>query len=170
MKTYAGFWQRSAAFMWDYLIIVCYLAIITILSLLTGAKDWLFTNRIQAQLSAFLFLTLPVILYFSILESSAQQATWGKYKRGLRVVDHNGSQISFTRAFARTLLKFVPWEISHTLIWEISFSPQTNSVLINIGFTVVYLLIGLNIASLLMTKTHQTIYDLLTKTYVEKRN
>ncbi len=170
MKTHAGFWQRVRAFMWDYFIIACYLVIITILSWLTSANDQLFTNRIQAQLSAFLLLTFPVILYFSILESSVRQATWGKHKMRLRVVDQNGGRISFARAFARTLLKFIPWEISHTIIWEISFSPQTNSVLINIGFAVVYFLIGLNIASLLMTKTHQTLYDLLTKTYVEKHS
>lgn len=168
MKTYAGFWQRTRAFIWDYLIIACYLAIITILSFLTSANEWLFTNRIQSQLSAFLFLTFPVILYFSILESSAQKATWGKRKTQLKVIDQNGGQISFARAFARTLLKFIPWEISHTIIWQISFSPQTNSVLVNVGFAVVYLLIGLNIASLLKTKTHQTIYDVITKTYIER--
>lgn len=156
--------------MWDYLIIACYLTTITILSFLTSANDWLFTNRIQSQLSAFLFLTLPVILYFSILESSAHQATWGKHKVGLKVIDQIGGRISFGRAFARTLLKFVPWEISHTLIWQISFFPQTNSVLINTGFAIVYLLIGFNIFSLLKTKTHQTIYDIITKTYVEKHN
>ncbi len=154
--------------MWDYLIIACYLVIITILSLLTSANDWLFTNRVQAQGSAFLFLTFPVILYFSILESSVEQATWGKRRMGLKVVDHNGDQISFVTAFVRTLLKFIPWEISHTLIWEISFSPQANSLLINAGFAIVYLLMGLNIASLLISKTHQTVYDFLTKTYVEK--
>jgi uncharacterized RDD family membrane protein YckC len=87
---------------------------------------------------------------------------------GLRVVDHNEGRISPGRAFARTLLKFIPWEISHTLIWEITFSPQTNPLLINTGFVVVYFLMGLNIASLLMTKTHQTAYDLLAKTYVER--
>jgi uncharacterized RDD family membrane protein YckC len=170
VKIYAGFWQRAGAFLWDYLIIVCYLMIITILFILTHASEWLFTNRTQAQLSAFLFVTLPVILYFSILESSAGQATWGKNKTGLKVTDHNGTRIIFARSFVRTLLKFIPWEISHTLIWEISFSPQTDSAFSTIGFIIVYLLMGLNIASLLMTKTHQTIYDLLTGTYVEKRN
>src|SRR5687768_16457769 len=123
MKTYAGFWQRTGAFMWDYLIIACYLALITILSLLTRANEWLFTNRIQAQGSAFLLVTFPVILYFSILESSMWQATWGKRRMELRTVDYAGDRNSFARAFARTILKFIPWEISHTLIWEVSFSP-----------------------------------------------
>ena len=65
-----------------------------------------------------------------------------------------------------TLLKFIPWELSHTLIWQIYFSPQMQAIWINYGFTLVYLLTGLNIASLLLTKSHQTLYDLLTNTYV----
>ena len=170
MKIYASFGQRIAAFMWDYLIIACYILVITGLFWLIRANEWFFTNRIQAQISVFFFLTLPVILYFSVLESSVQQATWGKHKMGLKVMDYNGNGISFLRSFVRTLLKFIPWEVSHTVIWQISFFPQTNPLLINIGFGVVYLIIGLNIASLLMTETHQTIYDLLVKTYVEKQN
>jgi uncharacterized RDD family membrane protein YckC len=168
MTKFAGFWQRVQAFLWDYLIIACYLMIISILAWLTHVNNWLFINRIQSQLSAFVLITLPVILYFSILESSKRQGTWGKHKMKLRVIDQDESRISFTRALVRTFLKFIPWELSHTLIWEINFSPETNSVFINVGFAVVYLLIGLNIASLLLTKTRQTMYDLLTKTFVEK--
>ncbi len=41
--------------------------------------------------------------------------------------------------------------------------------MITYGFALVYLLVGLNIASLIMTKKHQTIYDLLAKTYVVKQ-
>jgi len=41
--------------------------------------------------------------------------------------------------------------------------------LINYGFILVYVLIGLNIASLVVTKTHQTLYDFLAKTYVTKK-
>ncbi|HCK66353.1 MAG TPA: hypothetical protein DHW49_08805, partial [Anaerolineae bacterium] len=77
-------------------------------------------------------------------------------------------RISFARAFARVFLKFLPWEISHTIIWQISFYPETNPTFINLGFGFVYLLIGLNIFSLLKTKTKQTLYDLITKTYIVK--
>jgi hypothetical protein len=68
--------------------------------------------------------------------------------------------------FGRTLLKFVPWEFSHTLIWAIYFSPGADSVWISYGFALVYLLIGLNILSLVITRKNQTLYDLLTHTYV----
>lgn len=170
MKTYAGFWKRAGAFALDYLVISGYLIGIVLLSLLLnavfGANEWLFADRIRAQFVAFLLVTLPVTLYFAISESSPSQGTWGKRRLKLKVTDQNGQQISAWRSLARTVLKFIPWELSHTLIWQIYFSPQTESAWINYGFVLVYLLIGLNIACLLLTKTHQTLYDLLTSTYV----
>jgi uncharacterized RDD family membrane protein YckC len=171
-KAYAGFWQRVRAFALDYIIILFYLAALTLFSLiingLFSVNEWLFVDRVRAQLTGFFLITLPVALYFTFGESSVQQATWGKKRVGLMVTGPNGARISFWRALARTFLKFIPWELSHTLIWEIYFSPQANSLLINYGFILVYGLIGLNMASLLMTKQHQTLYDLLANTYVTK--
>ena len=173
MKTYAGFWQRVGAFVLDYVVILFYLVAVSLIFLLLNSlfnlDDRLFTDRVRAQLTAFLLITLPVALYFAINESSNRQATSGKQRMKLIVTDVDGERISFWRALARTFLKFIPWELSHTLIWELSFSPQTANVLVYYGFGFVYLLVGLNIASLLLTKTHQTIYDLLTKTYVVKQ-
>lgn len=170
MKTYAGFWKRAGAFALDYILILGYLAGVALLSLLVntffGTSQWLFADRVRAQFVAFLIVTLPVTLYFAISESSPSQATWGKRRLKLKVTDQNGRQISAWRSLARTVLKFIPWELSHTLIWQIYFSPQIESAWINYGFVLVYLLIGLNVACLLLTKTHQTLYDLLTSTYV----
>jgi uncharacterized RDD family membrane protein YckC len=170
VKIYAGFWQRAGAFTLDYIIILGYLLGLVLLSLLAnavfGATQWLFADRIRAQFVAFLLVTLPVSLYFAISEASTRQATWGKQRLKLKVGDHTGGRISFWKSLGRTLLKFVPWEISHTLIWELYLSPQTESVWINYSFALVYLLIGLNIVSLMVTKTHQALYDLLTHTYV----
>jgi uncharacterized RDD family membrane protein YckC len=170
VKKYAGFWIRAGAFALDYIIILGYLIGITLLSLLVNTlfnmNQWLFADRIWAQLVAFLLITLPITLYFAVAESSVRQGTWGKQRLKLKVEDWNGKRISFWRALGRTLLKFLPWEISHTLIWQIYFSPQTDSVWINYGFVLVYLLMGVNIVSLKLTKTRQTLYDLLTSTYV----
>lgn len=170
MKNHAGFWQRVAAFALDYILILGYLLGIALLSLLVNqvfsANQWLFGDRVRAQFVAFLLVTLPVTLYFAGSESSIRQATWGKTRLKLKVADRNGDRISFWRAFGRTLLKFIPWELSHTLIWQIYFSPQMESVWISYGFALVYLIIGLNIVSLVITRTNQTLYDLLTSTYV----
>jgi uncharacterized RDD family membrane protein YckC len=170
VKTYAGFWKRAGAFALDYIIILAYLFGVAALSFLANAlfraNQWLFADRVRAQIVAFLLVTLPVTLYFAISESSPKQATWGKGRLSLKVVDPEGNRIGFWRALGRTVLKFVPWEISHTLIWQLYFSPPTETVWINYGFALVYLLIGLNIFSLVTTKTHQTLYDVLTSTYV----
>lgn len=177
MKAYAGFWKRAAAFALDYVIILFYLITITGLTLALNSPfgvshwflnvtHWLFANRVSAQLTGFLIVTLPVSLYFAISESSIRQATWGKVRLKLKVADREGNRISFGRSLGRTLLKFVPWEISHTLIWQLYFSPETESGWINSGFALDYLLIGLSIVSLITTRTKQTLYDLLTDTYV----
>ena len=178
-KIYAGFWQRLKAFALDYIIILFYLAGIILLTLVFNSPfwvnhsffsitHWLFANHVRAQLTGFFLITLPVTLYFALSESSNQRATRGKKRMGLVVTDSNGARISLWRSLARTFLKFIPWELSHTLIWQIKFSPQTNFALINYSFILVYVLIGLNIASLLITKKHQTLYDLFAKTYVTK--
>ncbi len=170
MKQHAGFWQRVAAFALDYIILLGYLLGLILLSLvfnmLLGVQQWLFAERIRAQFVAFLLVTLPITLYFARSESSPRQATWGKQRLKLKVVDDSGNRIGFWRAFGRTALKFIPWEISHTLIWQIYFSEGTTPVWINYGFALVYLLIGLNVVSLILTKTNQTLYDLLTGTHV----
>jgi len=46
-------------------------------------------------------------LYFSLQESSAQQATLGKRAVGIKVTDLEGSRISFGRATARYFSKFL---------------------------------------------------------------
>src|SRR6185503_15972551 len=137
-KSYAGFWQRVKAFALDYIIILFYLAALTsfflLINSLSGVTEWLFSDRIRAQLTGFFLITLPVALYFAFGESSAQQATWGKKRMGLIVTDPEGARINFWRSLARTFLKFIPWELSHTLLWEISFQSLANSALINYGF------------------------------------
>src|SRR5262245_23503423 len=172
MNTYAGFWQRVGAFVLDYFLIATYLISITVLFWFIDQRfnlnPWLFTDRVRAQIAAFSLVTFPVTLYFVFQDSSAKQATWGKERVLLKVVHRNGNRISFWSALARTALKFIPWEISHTLLWEISFSQGSLSAFINYGYALVYLLIGLNIASVVMTKKKQSLYDLLAGTYVLK--
>lgn len=170
IKTYAGFWQRAKAFLFDYAGIVLYLGVITglfaFLNLSMDVSQVFFGDRITAQRSGFLIITLPIALYFILGESSPRQGTWGKARMRLRVTNRKGGRIGFWKALARTALKFIPWELSHTLIWEIRFSTELDSALINIGFALVYILVGLNIALIIMTKTKQSLYDLFAGTYV----
>lgn len=174
MNRYAGFWRRAGAFTLDYLIILLYLLILglvfTVIDSLWSLTTWLFADRVRAQLSGFSLVTLPVTLYFALGESSFQKATWGKKRLGIQVTDHTGQRITLWRSLVRSVLKFIPWEIAHTFVWTIVFSPVDTPAWVNVGIILVYGLIGLNLVFLNFTKKHQTAYDLLAGTVVMKQS
>lgn len=170
---FAGFWIRVSAFAFDYLPIALYLSLLVVLGFTINTvfpeiSERLFATPLSSQLTGFLAITLPVTLYFALSESSSWQATWGKRRKNLRVVQADGRNLSRARAFGRTALKFVPWELAHTCIWQVSFAPQEPLPLVTLGFVLVWLLVGANAVSLMMNTSHQTIYDRLAGTYVLK--
>ena len=166
---YAGFDKRLKAFAFDYIIICSYIvllftitqALLKITELLGLSFRWP-ENPILADLMAFVTLVLPIILYFTLQESSPKQATWGKRKAGLRVVNASGGRLTRKQAFVRSFVKFLPWQIAHTSIFQIQALPPgaADQSLFNItGFALVYLLAGVYIASALILKNHRTPYD-----------
>ena len=175
-KKYADFAKRLKGFAFDYLIIISYvvflagatLAVSKIAGILGLSLRWP-ENPIIADLIAFLTLILPVLLYFTLQESSPKQATWGKRKAGIRVVNANGGMLTRRQAFARSLIKLLPWQIAHTCIFQIGGFTSTSgelSPLVITGFALVYLLVGIYIASILLTKKHQTPYDWISGSYI----
>jgi len=169
MNSFANLWQRISAFLLDYLILALYLAILSAIFFMFPNASSLFDSRIKAQMFGFLFVTLPITLYFAISESSKKQGTWGKTRLSLKVTDKNENRVGFGKSLIRSTLKFIPWEISHTLIWEVTFNPELNPIILNSLLISVYGLLGANIASLLLTKTRQTLYDLVCGTYIIKK-
>lgn len=164
-------WRRALAFAVDYVAIAEYLLVMTatmaIVSLaFPGVRRALFGTPERGELSGFLLVTLPVTLYFALGESGPSQATWGKRRLGLKVVDRQFGRVSRARALARTVLKFVPWELAHACIWRLSFDPQSPSPLVYLGLATVWVLVGLNIVSLVLSPQRQTIYDKLSGTRV----
>ena len=165
----AGFATRLRAFAFDYLIIFVYMvslalmtmAVVGIAGLIGFSIQWPH-NPFLADLLGFITLILPVILYFTFQESSPKQATWGKRKVGIKVIKTNGGRLSWKRAFLRSLVKFFPWQIAHTCIFQMggfSSAPVELSPLLIIGFMLVYILVIIYIFSALFTKRHQTPYD-----------
>lgn len=127
----------------------------------------LFSREYSAELFGFVTITLPVSLYFAIMEASLRQATWGKSRARLKVVDiKEGKPLSLARSLGRTTMKFIPWELSHACIWYIRFHPES-SWPFTIGIIVVFLLVGLNMTLLVLSRTHQTLYDIIAGTTVE---
>jgi uncharacterized RDD family membrane protein YckC len=173
---YAGFVARLKAFAFDYLPIAAYIIFLfgTTMAVARGMNAvgrpmaWP-ENPLLADLLAFLILVLPVILYFTLQESSPRRSTWGKRKVGLQVVNEKGERLTRWRAFIRSLLKLLPWQIAHNglLRWEgWPFAPEEPSLMVLIRFGLVYLLVGVYIASALISEKHRTPYDWVAGSYV----
>lgn len=170
-QSYAGLWIRIKAFSADYLVISVYIAFLVAVSLLIQSVNPrillpLFGNPLSGQLSGFVLITLPVTLYFAISESSSHQATWGKRWQAIKVVQNNGERLSRMRALGRTALKFIPWELSHICIWQMSDTNQESDPVILIGFILVWILVGIYLLTLLLSSKKQTLYDKITNTLV----
>ena len=170
---YAGLWPRLLAFAVDYIAIAAYLVVLVGAGLAAqrfapGAVTVLFGNPLSGELAGFVLITLPVTLYFALMESSPHQATWGKRRLGLRVQRVDGQPLSRGRALGRAALKFVPWELAHACIWQVTFAGPRPAPLIAVGFSLVWLLVGANLLSLLVNRKHQTLYDWLSDTVVAR--
>lgn len=167
--------RRMGAFLLDYLLISVYLALLVAISVglgqgpLQSLFHTLFADPNRSELSAFLMLVLPVILYFAILESSPWQATVGKRVLGLRVTGAQRDRLNFPRALARSVLAFVPWELTHACLWRIPgwpLAPAPPAPIIAAGLVLVWVILAVYLASMLLSKKHQALYDTLTNAYV----
>ena len=166
---YASARKRLKAFFFDYAIIFGFVMV------LAGVNYGLILSRgVLEDVShlyaspwakdglAFLTLILPIILYFTYMESSSRQASLGKQKFGLMVVASNGAPLAIRQAFVRNLFKFLPWQIAHTSIFHIQgwpSTPETPAPLVQIGFVLVWVMVAAYLVSLFFTRSHRTPYD-----------
>ena len=177
VSAFTAFRLRSLAFLLDYIFIALYLVVLIIVSTSLGFGPLgsvflkLFADPNSSEIAAFLLLVLPVILFFALFECSSWQATWGKRKMGLLVTTIHGKRLSLAQSLLRSLLKFVPWELTHACLWRIPgwpLAPKDFPPLIVVGLVLVWVIVGVYVLSLFISKTHQTLYDLLAGAYVVK--
>jgi uncharacterized RDD family membrane protein YckC len=173
--TFAKVRQHIGAFLLDYLIIAAYLVLLVIINVGLGFGPLrsefraMFADPTSSEFSAFLLLVLPIMLYFALCECSSWQATWGKRKMGLRVIDTHGARLSLPRSLSRSFLKLVPWELTHACLWRIPgwpLAPSTPSPIITVGLVLVWILVGAYLVSMLVSKKHQALYDWIAGTAV----
>ena len=171
----AGLRLRMLAFAIDYAVMAAYMILLGALSFLLrrGAVGQiirtLFANPVSGQLTGFLVLTLPVVLYFALFECSAWQATVGKRRLGLQVVDATGGRLGLAQSLGRSVLKFLPWELTHTCLWRIEgwpTAPQDPTPIIWAGIGLVWIMIAAYVISLLASPSRQTLYDRLAGAFV----
>jgi uncharacterized RDD family membrane protein YckC len=167
---YASVFQRVGAYAVDALILFITVpailgAIGVLILYLTVGFDWM-QNGFLFWLYVFTVTSIPIWLYYSFLESSARQATFGMRIFGLQVTDTDGKRISFGRALLRTVIKLLPFEINHLVMFlptPIWYDPNPG---FRLGFVAVNALIILYFATMFLTRRKQSIHDLVAGTVV----
>ncbi len=103
----AGFWRRVLASLMDRALLNgVIVALYLFYALLAGGAS------VRGEMGLFflagaIFGTLLRWLYFTLLESSVLQATFGKLALGIRVTDERGKRISLARANGRYWAKII---------------------------------------------------------------
>lgn len=170
-----GILRRMQAFVFDYLLMLGYLIVVagagTFMVLGPFAESWRAwtSTPVRMDLVAFLTAVLPVILYFTLTESSPGQASWGKRRTGLRVTRTNGQRVGRGRAFVRSALKFLPWQVAHTCLFHIPgwpIEPQEPPPWVMVGFALVWTLVAVYLVTLAIGPDRRTPYDWVAGTRV----
>jgi uncharacterized RDD family membrane protein YckC len=122
----------------------------------------LMSSPVRAQVVIFLILTLPIIMYFAVLEATAAAGSVGKRRLGLRVVRTSGERVGFLRSLVRSALKFLPWELAHTCLWRIEGWPARTAELspgVIAGFVSVWVLVAAYLITMRFSTDRRTPYD-----------
>jgi uncharacterized RDD family membrane protein YckC len=122
--------RRIAAFALDQLVVALWIGGISLAAWAGRTVGWLpeaappaeIGGKIVGHSLSFLVLTLPVLLYFALLEAR-RGATVGKRALGLHVAAAWGGRLTLGRALLRNAIKLAPWELSHLAIWYVPGRP-----------------------------------------------
>lgn len=164
--------HRAAAFLWDYVFIALYLGFLRILSLALPQMMLWFQRPSTAHLLSFIFVTLPIGLYFAITEASPARATFGKRLMHVQVDDPKGARLTIARSMLRTAAKFTPWELSHAAVWRFRFAADGaphDHVAVALLVTA-WVLVSVNVICVGVDKRRRTLYDLIAGSIVTREH
>jgi len=158
--------KRILAACIDYLIILIYGFILYNVTTAIYSLEHILKNinPINSQLIGFLSLTLPVCLYFFLMESSKMRASVGKMALKIQVERGKGSILK------RTILKFLPWEIAHIGVYWMIYFKNSNTTEPNWLWIILIapqIIAVLYFVSILYTKGAGSIYDHFAKTSIK---
>jgi uncharacterized RDD family membrane protein YckC len=162
--------RRISALLIDYLIIVVYGALLFIISFSLGhpLTPLIENSAIGAQTAGFTLITLPVFLYFFLMESSGLGGTIGKKSMGLKVVCINGLKLKRGKAFLRSLIKFLPWELAHFAVYRLIHPTSIGESIIMMILVVVNIITVLYLITPLFNRERKSVYDWIARTKVVK--
>jgi uncharacterized RDD family membrane protein YckC len=102
---YAGFWRRAGAYLIDVILISLAVSILLFILQLFNLLDGLSKKEIENV--EYVIQIVIAFIYFTSMESSLLQGTYGKHMLKMKVTDGYGERISFGRASIRHISKFL---------------------------------------------------------------
>lgn len=168
-ESYAYNKQRLIAAFIDLGIIIIYVLILLGVALTTfwiiGTPPKLSVNN--AHLLGFLTLTLPVMIYFIVSELQYSASPGKRFDR-LKVSSFNGCPLTLKQIIIRNVIKFLPWEYAHTLIYILLLVPNaTDSTLVSLGLVIANIIPIIYVYLVLFSKDHRGPHELVCGTVVK---
>ena len=130
-------------------------------------------SPVAGELIAFVTLTLPVILYFTLFENGKYAGTIGKRKFGLHVVSKLLTKASLAQLVIRNCVKFLPWELAHFFIFQLFYFNSTNKTIpdwVMTGLIISQLLAVIYLLFIFFNKNNSSIYELFSQTRVVQKS
>jgi uncharacterized RDD family membrane protein YckC len=163
--------DRLLASGWDYLVILAWLATLTVLGLLVRPllpEPGEHPAPLAYDAVALVFSVLPVWLYLTSTEAGAHQATWGKRRLGLEVVRGDGGRPGRTRVAVRNAVKLLPWQLAHMSVSRVVLGVDA-PVVVGTTYALSLLLPAASIAMAWRDGAHRALHDRVAGTRVVQR-
>ena len=165
----AAYGRRVKAFLIDYVLLLLYASLLFLVTWALNGGELQPMTPLKGQLIGFFTLTLPLFLYFTLLEGGARNATIGKRVMSISVRNKEGGRPALQQVVIRNLVKFLPWEIAHTFVHQLFHYLRTGQEVplgIGVGLVVPQAVVLLYIITPLWQSQKQSIYDRVAKTIV----
>ncbi|MGY1854798.1 RDD family protein [Modestobacter sp. SYSU DS0290] len=157
-------WRASG---WDYLVILGWLAVLTVLGL---AVRRAFPHPgpippVAADAVAFGFSVLPVWAHLTVTEAGPRRGTWGKRRTGLAVVAGDGERAGAGRVAVRNAVKLLPWQLAHVSVARIIAGVDA-PVTVATTYALSLVIPAVSIAIAWRDPAHRALHDLVAGTRV----
>jgi len=120
----------------------------------------------QLHLWVLLTASTPFLIYFALSVWSSRQATIGMRLLHLKVAHANGGSVGLGRAFLRSVVMTIPFELNHTVMFHLGPRAGPPSPFFSSGIILFWVVIAIYIGSILATRQRQSLHDLAAGTVV----
>lgn len=159
--------KRILAWIIDWVIILLYAVILGFVVTVLSEFNYVTIENlhpVDGQLIGFYSLTLPVVLYFIVLEAGKRHATVGKR---LMKIEVTADHLRTGQVIARNVVKFLPWEFAHAgILWVNYIQTPETPLWIWLLLFVPQVLVAIYLMSIIATKGSRSLYDRLAGTRV----